>query len=287
LCFNQNKKLATDSNPINNIQWTMKTFNIINFIIKTDCMICSDSYSQKNSFWICDECWSKVRKIPSPSCVKCESPIPECKSTKIDDPVTCGNCTLFIDNIDKFSSYGIYEDVLKTSIHAFKYNRNMSIGEILSEFALSAFEKRFINERIDYIIPVPLHTQKLRGREFNQSSIFSQKIAKKYNFPILYDILIRKRFTKSQTDLTVNQRMDNIEGAFDIKPKKILDPLLSKLLGYFGRYENGTEIDLENKRVLLVDDVMTTGITTNECASSLKKAGVSFVGVVTVAKTCY
>ena len=176
---------------------------------------------------------------------------------------------------------------MREAIHIFKYNRNLYTGEKLAKFAVLAFVKKFEPADFDVIIPVPLHTSRLRWREFNQAVVIAKAISREYNIPIDYDLIIRSRKTKPQTELTQKQREKNIRGAFKMKPG-----LLSRILPNwsiskkFRKEKRPTKV-LQGKRFLLVDDVITTGLTTDECARVLKRHGASFVGGVTVARATF
>jgi ComF family protein len=117
-----------------------------------------------------------------------------------------------------------------------------------------------VDELPDCLLPVPLHSSRLRQRGFNQSIEIARVIAKRLQIPIVHDAVIRRRSTESQTGLTAKQRQKNIRGAFDV-------------VG-----------DLAGKHVLIIDDVVTTGSTVNELAKVLKRKGVKRVGVLSIAR---
>jgi ComF family protein len=114
---------------------------------------------------------------------------------------------------------------------------------------------------VDYIIPVPLYKSRLREREFNQARILSDYVAREFNKPVLNDLLIRKRPTRTQTELEDSERFLNVNGSFTVA-------------------KDGA---LKNLSILLVDDVLTTGATSSEAARSLKDAGANIVFVLTLA----
>ena len=116
-------------------------------------------------------------------------------------------------------------------------------------------------EYLDYIVPVPLHPSRQREREFNQAQLLSQEIADEFNKKVLSDVLTRRKPTKTQTELTPQERRKNVEMSFLVtKPDLIKDTNL-----------------------LLIDDVLTTGATSNEAAKSLKEAGAKMVLLLTLA----
>jgi ComF family protein len=116
---------------------------------------------------------------------------------------------------------------------------------------------------IDVIMPVPLHRSRLRERGFNQALLLASAVGRAHGIPLSYDNLTRFRATRPQVELSGEERVQNVRGAF-----RLTRPA-----------------DVEGKRVLLVDDVFTTGATMNECAAVLKRAGARSVVALTLART--
>ncbi|MGB7949152.1 MAG: ComF family protein [Candidatus Binatia bacterium] len=116
---------------------------------------------------------------------------------------------------------------------------------------------------VDLIVPVPLHPKRLRWRGFNQSLLLARQVSRKYDVPVDPFLLDRRRETLTQTELTEEERRRNVRGAFETDPKK----------------------SLKGRRVLLVDDVYTSGATVNECSRVLMRAGAREVTVLTLART--
>jgi len=263
-----------------------KLREIVNFFFPLRCRICGEYLCPSNCTEICDDCWADVKDTPSTGCYKCDWSIPVGSTDELAESLICGQCKNYSDKVDRISSYGVYDGVLKEAIQLFKYGRNIFTGERLSSLALEAFERRFSRLDFDFIVPVPLHRSRLRWREFNQALILSEKIKDEYKIPITYDLLKRRKKTKSQTELTVDQRIDNMKNAFTLsRSGRSFLSLLFPKVNPSRKSKEG--MDLKGKKVLLVDDVLTTGITTNECAKVLKAAGVVFIGVVTVAKAMH
>jgi ComF family protein len=116
---------------------------------------------------------------------------------------------------------------------------------------------------IDFIVPVPLHRLRLKEREFNQSEILASRLAKYFNIPLIKNSLIRTRPTPPQANLSKEERLKNVNGAFKLRENELL----------------------KGKNILLIDDVFTTGSTVDQCAKVLKKEGKAReVGVFTLAK---
>jgi ComF family protein len=164
----------------------------------------------------------------------------------------------------------VYEKNATEVIHCFKYKAKIQLAESLSELLLTTFRLFWEKDSVDVIVPVPLHPKRLRQRGFNQSYLLvrywkmlaASTSLDPCNFEIERDVLVRKRPTAPQTALGRERRAANIKNAFDIRGREII----------------------KNKRVLLVDDVYTTGATVNECARLLLKYGAEHVDVLTLAR---
>ncbi len=115
---------------------------------------------------------------------------------------------------------------------------------------------------VDMIMPVPLHAKRLRQRGFNQALLLAHRMSERHGLPLVYDNLIRQRSTRPQVELKGDERIKNVKGAFTLRqPGKV-----------------------EEKNIILVDDVFTTGATMNECAQVLKQAGATHVTAFTLAR---
>ncbi len=164
----------------------------------------------------------------------------------------------------------MYQGVLRESIHLLKYNRKTGLSRPLGILLFFAFEKYFSRDRIDLILPVPLHRAKLKKRGFNQSFLIVKDFKKLWkishrtpsHWKIDYNILLRQKNTKSQTGFDKNKRKKNIKGAFRVtQPDKI-----------------------KGRHILLIDDVYTTGATAGESASVLMDAKALSVDVLVIAR---
>jgi ComF family protein len=156
----------------------------------------------------------------------------------------------------KVLSYGLYEGVLQEAISQLKFHSvkrlSKPLGRLLLSFDLSG---------INGIVPVPLSMKRLRERGFNQSLLIARIVSKEKGIPMLIDILLKEKETPPQTGLSAKERLSNLKGAFEVKG------------------------NIEGMRLLLVDDVMTTGATITECAKVLMKAGAKEVIALTLARS--
>lgn len=190
---------------------------------------------------------------PKNSCIICESEFtlicPMCKG-KIQR----------VKDISEIISYGYYSGVLKKLVLEFKYNKNFIAGSLLAEFLCEVISENNID--IDVIVFVPSSKKALRERGFNQCEYLAKEISKKLKIDLCKDI-IKVKNTKEQKLLSKEERYKNIAGAFVLK----------------------SERNIKNKRILLIDDVITTGATLHECEKILKLNGATSIKILTVAKS--
>ena len=167
---------------------------------------------------------------------------------------------LFTTYFDKAYSALAYEGVVLDWVHHYKYHRKLYWAPVLSDF-LTSFDLDW--QTYDAVTFVPLHWRRRFSRGFNPSHLLAHRIAKQKGFPLV-DLLKRVRVTASQTKLRYGERIKNVQGAFKKIPRK--------------------KFSVKEKSLLLIDDVLTTGATVNECAKVLKKSGAKKVDVFTLAR---
>ncbi len=168
----------------------------------------------------------------------------------------CGQCLKKAPPFFRVLNYGLYEGALSDAINHLKFSgvKRLAkpLGSLLFVFDSSGF---------DGIMPVPLSIRSLRERGFNQSLLISRVISKKLNVPLLMDNLWKIKETPPQIGLSARERLLNLKNAFQVKG------------------------NIQGLRLLLVDDVMTTGTTVTECSKVLMRAGAKEVTVLTLART--
>lgn len=223
------------------------------------CLVCRKSLkSECSDALVCLSCWSDIKLNTPPFCFKCGRKLLENESANN----ICFDCTIKVMHFDRAFSPCSYDGTIKKLLHAFKYKNIDYLDEILAKPMID-FVKEYnlpIN-KIDMIIPIPLHKTKIREREFNQSSLLAKHISKEFNKEISEGLLIRHLNTRTQTELNDRDRLTNIKGAFSIKDRSCV----------------------KDKDVLLIDDVLTTGATCSEAAFVLKNSGAKSVFVLTLA----
>lgn len=189
-------------------------------------------------------------------CICCRTPF--LNRSPLDEEGRCGLCRRGLRGFDAAYSFGAYQGRLRELIHLFKYGRVRPLAGPLGEWLALAMPRE---QSYDRIVPVPLHWRRRWQRGFNQAALLAQAVARRYGTRIR-PVLRRVRATAVQAGLSHSGRRANVAGAF--------------------RVRRGEQ--LEGRRVLLVDDVMTTGATAAACAAALKQAGARYVAVLTVAR---
>ncbi|MEE4358612.1 MAG: ComF family protein [Desulfococcaceae bacterium] len=220
------------------------------------------SYEQVLEPFLCQNCLMSCRTVEAPFCPVCGMPDKQGKKT------VCENCRSFPRYFSKCRSFGFYEGSLQNMLHRYKYHRKTFLARPLGLLLFSVFARYWNPEESILLMPVPLHKNKFRKRGFNQSWLMLRDwpdLARKYFFPSLQPDrgnLIRIRETKSQTHMPREMRLRNVRGAFSVRwPEKV-----------------------RGKKILLADDVFTTGATANECAKVLIQAGAAQVDVISFAR---
>jgi len=161
---------------------------------------------------------------------------------------------------DHAASFGLYDGALRKLIHLYKYSGMKPLARTLAVLMERAIS---IDEPFDAVVAVPLHWRKRWSRGFNQAELLARHVAKKRGIPAL-DVLLRRRATDVQAGLAIAGRRRNVAGAFALRKK--------------------TEPRITGKKILLIDDVMTTGATASACASALKRGGAKSVSLLTLAR---
>jgi ComF family protein len=206
---------------------------------------------------LCPVCWWKIDFIRPPVCDRLGLPLPYCYEERPVSNVALANPPLF----DRARAAAHYDGVLRSLIHGMKFLDRHEVtplfGRMLAEAA------RDLAPDADVIVPTPLSRARLASRRFNQAAMLAQALGRETGLPVELMALRRTRSTASQVGLGVAGRQSNVEGAFAVASRRR------------GR--------IAGKRVLLVDDVITTGATAGACAVALKQAGATGVDVVALA----
>ncbi|MEO6872719.1 MAG: ComF family protein, partial [Chthoniobacterales bacterium] len=218
---------------------------LVSLLYPTFCAVCAVPVETGEQ--LCVHCLNGAPRLRAPFCERCSQPF----AGAITDSFTCENChdrALHFDAaVSCYRSRGVVREVM----HSFKYGKQQHLRHQLGRWLCETLDDpRLAGRRIDCIVPVPQHPARERERGFNQAEILARALGRPSGLPVRA-VLQRIRYTTTQTQFDRSQRMENLAGAF--------------------RLRRG--IDVQDWRVLLVDDVLTTGSTLSECAAVLKRAG--------------
>lgn len=255
--FNLAALRANFSNEKFGLKMILESF--INIVYPPICVTCNKPNNLKgNRGLICHECYYKIKRHIPPFCIKCGRGLDSLEG--ISNGI-CRGCAKKHYYFDRSYSVCAYNEPLKELIHRFKYNYKLQYKTVFESLLKEFLESFNALRDIDMIIPIPLHPVKLREREYNQSYILAVIVSQILQKPVVSDILFRIRNTKPQIDLKEEARINNVIGCFTVK--------------------NGGK--LQSKRILLIDDVLTTGMTLSEAARALKQHEPDKVCVLTLA----
>ena len=208
---------------------------------------------------LCWDCQTQVKTVQVPFCERCGDPI----AGMVTNTYECAWCRKTSPSFDWARSAVRYDGVAQNCLRRFKYHAGLWMLDDLVGWLMALWRACPAEIRsAQAIVPVPLYPRRQRERGFNQSSLLASRLAERVGIPFIGGMLCRMRPTPSQTRLTAAQRVHNVRGVFSVPwPRR-----------------------LEGMRIVLLDDVMTTGATVNECSRVLRAAGAASVMVLTVAR---
>lgn len=231
--------------------------HLLDMLYPRNCIGCGKP-SPDTFRYICWDCWSDAALIEPPFCDLCGDPV----AGSIAHGFVCYACSAEKPSYDRARSAARYDGVVGEALRQLKYGKGLWLASDMAELMLNCVKAEYPGQRFDWVVPVPLYHVRRRERSYNQSAVLAAGLARRLGAKMSSRLLRRIHPTASQTNLTAAQRLSNVQNAF----------------------HHGREKRLAGRRVLLVDDVMTTGATVNACAKALKKGGADSVHVLTVAR---
>jgi ComF family protein len=221
-------------------------WQVLDLVFPPECPGC-----QKLDVRWCEECQNSLSHIQKPFCPVCGEPG---KTEEI-----CQDCLNTPPWFDQLRSVALFDGPIRKALHHLKYRNDIGLGEVLAHHLFDLFIEQ--GWEVDLVTSVPLGRKRNRQRGYNQAEILAKPFAGLANIPYNKRVIQRLKETRSQVDLSIQERMENVSGAF---------------------YANS--MYCEQKSVIIIDDVTTTGSTISECARSLKQSGARQVYAMTLAR---
>lgn len=225
---------------------------MLNILFPPRCAVCGDIVIKSGT--ICAECNQKLQRVLGAKCVKCG------KELESDIIEKCYDCNKKQHYFNRGVAVFVYNEAIKKSIYKFKYKDKREYAKFYAKEIVALYIEEIERWGVEAFVPIPLHRSRLRTRGYNQACDISNELSVLVDVPCKKDILIRRKATVPQKELSNLQRKNNLQKAFAIRKYK-LDGL---------------------KCVALIDDIYTTGSTMDQCARLLKEAGVEKVYFITL-----
>lgn len=236
---------------------------LLDLFYPRSCLHCNRNLNNSYELYLCGDCAKEIPYVSHSGCIRCGAVLcPHMTSKAKEGCVSCKGKDLPFNTM---TSVAYYDGVMKTLIHKFKYARQKFLSGLLNNIMITHERLKEVVQDIDVIMPVPLYWLKKMYRGFNQSELLSLGIRRHFSKPVSVNNLCRIKNTASQTRLSKNKRQVNIHNAFFVACPELFS----------------------GKRVLLVDDVLTTGVTASECSRKLREAGAESVHLLVLAAAKY
>ena len=234
---------------------------LVSVVFPAGCRICDGLLSDSRRIPICRECLSSFERILPVVCEICGRPLPGWAREETQLRL-CPACVDKTYAFDRARSFAIYQDSLVKAILLLKFEQMEPLGAWFAERLAELVQAEPDRLAADVVVPVPLHRDREKERGYNQAALVSKPLAKHLGLPHKAVLLMRTRARPDKRILTLEERWESVRGAFATRP--------------------GCQVD--NLRVLLVDDVLTTGATLDACSRALREAGAKSVIGLTVAR---
>jgi ComF family protein len=240
---------------VGNLDWRRMGGLALDLLLPPRCLKCGTEIGSDGA--LCATCWRELSFLQPPCCARCGLPF----EVDLGAEAICGACARDIPLYARARAALRYDEASRTLVLAFKHGDKLQLTPTLGRFMRHAGAE--LRAACDVIVPVPLHWTRLFARRYNQAAVLAHALSVRGGLPVEADLLRRRRATPSQGRSGRAERRRNVRGAFARKR---------------GR-------NVAGRRVLLVDDVLTTGATVTECTRVLMESGAKAVDVLTVART--
>ena len=230
----------------------------LSFFYPETCQTCGAARATPRAGFVCSACRAETEWIEPPFCERCGRPF----EGAITNAFTCAHCQELEPHFSFARAAVSARGKIRDVIHRYKYQRALWFEPFLAELLIRAAVPQLVGKNWDMIVPVPLHPSKQREREFNQAERLAVRLSAATAIPTHKRLIQRVVATRTQTQLSRRERLVNVRRAFAMRRRQ----------------------RLQGERIVLVDDVFTTGATTSACAGELRAAGAGEVCVWTVAR---
>ena len=234
--------------------------SILDALLPPRCLSCGGAVDRQGG--LCVACWSTLTFIAPPLCACCGMPFEFAAAGENPDDLLCGACMAEPPPFARARAVLVYDDGSRPLVLGFKHGDRIHAADSYGAWMARAGADLLVEA--DLLAPVPLHPWRLFRRRYNQAALLARAVSRRAGVPVVPDLLVRRRSTPSQGGLGRKGRARNVKGAF--------------------RLRRGTKERVKGKRVVLVDDVLTTGATLAECTRVLLQAGAARVEVLTLAR---
>lgn len=225
----------------------------LDWLFPRRCAMCDEILGREEK-GCCRDCYLKLSFIEQPFCYCCGKPLEQ------EEREYCMDCSKTRRSFVSNRSLLLYDERTELSIARFKFQNRREYAKFYGKELSDRYKSRILSWQPDALLPVPIHPKKYKKRGFNQAELVAKELGRRLAIPVLTDILVRKVETAAQKELSPVERLENLERAFQI-------------------CENSVKLD----KVILVDDIYTTGATLEACSRVLLSYGVQRVYGVTVA----
>jgi len=235
---------------------------LASILFPAPCGLCGEILDDASRIPICRSCLAVLVPWNAPLCPRCGRPFVSRVAVEGVEQPLCHGCRRGLYDFDFARSYGPYSPEMARAVVLLKYQQVTPLAGWFAGRLLPLAREHASQLAADVVVPVPLHRDRQRERGYNQAELIARSLAKRLGLPCRPYLLVRTQPRPEKLRLTVRERWRSVRNAFDIR--------------------EGTQVD--KLRVLLLDDVLTTGATLDACSRALREAGAAYVAAMTVAR---
>ncbi|MBI1884367.1 MAG: ComF family protein [Chlamydiae bacterium] len=244
--------MTTTEKIVRGVSWPF-----LDLLFPRHCEGCAKVMPHERRSYLCEGCFSRIPWVVGPTCRIC---------AKIFQGLSGGICSACRNSVFSYESCfsaARYDGLLKDLLQKFKFQKAEYLAGTLQKIFWEGVKKKINFSDFDFALPAPLHPRKLKERGFNQALILAKEVSHQSGLPLFKRGLIRQKYSGGQTLQDRKARLENIQDSFRV----------------------GRSHEISGKKLLLVDDVLTTGATVRECTRVLKEAGASAITVAVLARS--